>query len=138
MDAVKNAIRDILTWILNALYPGAEFDTAGLAGILTSCLIVLAAAVLVYVLLKCFPDIRKFAHVAAVAALTVLIAASAFFPKALVQAGDYAADWLKNHYWAMEEEPSEEGETPEGETPEDEEPADGAQVMYTIHTLDKP
>lgn len=136
MDAVKNTIRDILIWILNALYPGAEFDTAGLAGLLTSCLIVMAAAVLVYLLLKCFPDIRQFAHVAAALALTALIAASAFFPKALVQAGDYAAEWLENHYWAMEEEPFGKGKTQEGETPGTE-PMDRKPLIYMIHTPDK-
>ncbi len=118
MNAVKDFIQDILNRILSFIYPGTGFDTVGLAGIVTSCLIVLAAAVAIYLLLKCFPDIRRFAHVAIVAVLTLLIAASAFFPSALVQAGDYAGGWLEQHYWAQEEEAPEEGELPEGETPD--------------------
>ncbi len=127
MNAVKDFIRDMLDRALNLIYPGVEFDTAGLAGIVTSCLIVLAGAVAIYLLLKCFPDIRRFAHVTVVAALTLLIAASAFFPGALVQAGDYAGDWLEQHYWAQKEEPTEEGENPEGEAAEEGEAPDGEQ-----------
>ena len=126
MNAVKDLIQDILNRILSFIYPGAEFDTAGLAGIVTSCLIVLAVAVALYLLLKCFPDIRRFAHVAVVAALTLLIAASAFFPSALVQAGDYAGGWIEQHYLTQKEETPAEEENPEGEAAEAEAP-DGEQ-----------
>ena len=134
MNAVKDFIRDMLSRTLNLIYPGAEFDTAGLAGIVTSCLIVLAAAAVVFLLLKCFPDIRRFAHVAMVVALTLLIAASAFCPATLVQAGDYAADWLEQHYWAQEEETSEEEENPEEEDPEEEEAPEAGPITFIRRT----
>lgn len=132
MNAVKDFIRDMLDRILNLIYPSVEFDTAGLAGLVTSCLIVLAAAVAIYLLLKCFPDIRRFAHVAVVAALMLLIAASAFFPGALVQAGDYAGGWLEKRIWAQEEELPEEGEAPEGETPAEGEAPDAEPGITAI------
>lgn len=131
MNAIKDVIQNALTWLLNLLYPGVEFDTAGMTGIVGSCLIVVVAALAVYILLKCFPDIRRFAHVAVVTALIALIAATAFFPGTLVQAGGYAADWLEQHYWAQEEEVPEEGENPEGETP-GEEQAQDAELRATV------
>ena len=115
MNAILDTAKDILTKALGVIYPAAAFDAEEPIRMLVPCALVLAAALVVYLFLKCFSGTRRVAQTAVTAALIVLISASAFFPDKLIQAGDYATAWIQRHFWAEEEQPGEEAEAPEAE-----------------------
>lgn len=115
MNAILDTAKDILTRVLGMIYPEALFDAEKLIRMLVPCALVLAAALIIYLFLKCFGGTRRLAQTAVTAALIVLISASAFFPDKLIQAGDYATAWIQQHVWAEEERPGEEIEAPEAE-----------------------
>ena len=120
MNAIMDTAKDILTRVLNMIYPDVPFDAEGLVRMLVPCALVLAAALIIYLFLKCFNGTRRFAHMAVTAALIVLISASAFFPDKLAQTGDDAAAWIQQRFWAQEEQPAEENEALEAENGLDE------------------
>lgn len=119
MNAIMDTAKDILAKVLGFIYPDVPFDTEGLVRMLVPCALVLAAALILYLLLKCFYGTRRFAHTVLTAALIVLISASAFFPEKLAQAGDYAAGWLQERFWAEKEQTPEGEEAPETEDGQD-------------------
>lgn len=115
MNAILDTAKDILTRALGMIYPEARFDAGELIRMLVPCVLVLAAALIIYLFLKCFSGTRRLAQTAVTAALIVLISASAFFPDKLIQAGDYANAWIQQHVWAEEEQAGEEIEVLEAE-----------------------
>ena len=115
MNAILDTAKDILTRALGVIYPAAAFDAEELIRMLVPCALVLAAALILYLFLKCFRGTRRLAQTAVTAALIVLVSASAFFPDKLIQAGDYATAWIQQRFWAEEEPPTEEAGAPEAE-----------------------
>ena len=114
MNTLNDILKDTLDRALGAVYEGVVFDTAGLAKMLIPCVIVLAAALLIDLLLKCFRELRRYSYMVVTAALIALIAASAFIPATLVQAGDSASNWLHERFFAVEEQMPQDGETGTG------------------------
>ena len=77
MNAIKDLLERLIFQILTSVYGGVIFDTAGLARLLFPCLLFILLAVLIYLVLKLFVDIRRVAHVVVTAVLIALIALSA-------------------------------------------------------------
>ncbi len=108
MNMIKDILQDLILRLLNGVYGGVIFDTAGLAGLLFPCLLFIAPAVIVYLLLKLFPGIRRFAHVVITAMLIALIAFSSFFPGTLLTVGDHTVNWLQERTGiTLEQKPAE-------------------------------
>ena len=89
---------DLLSNVLNGIYPDIAFDFSGLSRMLLPCLIVILICVIIGLVLKLFPGIRRYSYVPLVAALIVLIVASSFFPATLMQTGDEAANIIEQQF----------------------------------------
>lgn len=91
---------------LNAVYPNIVFDAQGLTSLLLPCLLIVLVSLAVTLLLKLNANARRFAYVAVVIAMIVMIAASSFFPVTLKQAGDFAAEQIHQRIDVQETEDS--------------------------------
>ncbi len=97
-------LNELMAGILGAIYPQIVFDAQGLTALLLPCLLAVLAGLAVTILLKFNANARRFAYVAVVVAMIVMIAASAFFPVTLKQAGDFAAEQIRQRIDVQETE----------------------------------
>ncbi len=95
MSTLHETVADMLSSLLNTIYPNVVFDTPGIARMLAPCLLALAAALVIYLLMKIIPRLRRFAYIPVAAVLIALIAFSAFLPVTRSRAGDAAIGWLQ-------------------------------------------
>lgn len=88
-------LSSLLARILTAVYPSVTMDTQGLANILLPCLIIAAIGLVITLIMKILPGVRRYAYVVLAVVFIGLIATSAFFPVTLAHAGQFAADQIQ-------------------------------------------
>ena len=88
-------IEAFLALVLGFIYPDVTFDVMGLSRLLLPCLLLLAVALLVYLVMKIIPAAQRFSYIALVGALFLLIAANIFLPVTLAQTGDTIGDAIQ-------------------------------------------
>ncbi len=91
MDNLSSPLARILT----AVYPSVTMDTQGLANILLPCLIILLIGLVITLVMKILPSVRRYAYVALVVICIAMIAASSFFPVTLTHAGQFVAGQIQ-------------------------------------------
>ncbi|MBR3107352.1 MAG: hypothetical protein IKH30_09245 [Clostridia bacterium] len=88
-------LSELLTGVLLFFYPGVVFDAEGLTSLLLPCLAIVLLGLIISLFMKIPRASRRFAYLPIVIALIVSIAASAFFPASVMQAGSYAMEQVQ-------------------------------------------
>ena len=85
----------LLARILTAVYPSVTMDAQGLANILLPCLIIAVIGLVITLIMKILPGVRRYTYVALAVVFIALITASSFFPVTLAHAGQFAAGQIQ-------------------------------------------